>query len=154
MKDVKLNILESTLLLVLVVSSLKTLQISRQGIIVATAALTVLFFLLLTEKAHFAYLVFFVVVVYVFLLVFRVNARLDSDRPQDIHDGVIMVETSYKALFSGVNPYSVNLSPILTSEKYGSEVLLRPTIHLPYSPLMIIASAPFFVFLENLVGFF
>lgn len=161
MKGIKLHILEPTLLLVLTLDCLKSFQISNQGVILVVASLLLVYFLISFvlvndhkfENIRFGFLVFFIMVVYAFLLVFKVNSRLVSVRTQDIHDGVIMTEASYLAIVSGVNPYSVNLSPVLTKEKYGKEVSLRPTIHYPYSPMMIIASAPFFVLSENTLGF-
>src|SRR3990167_1863994 len=59
-----------------------------------------------------------------------------------VHDGVIITESAYKALISGKNPYSVNFSEELSSQKYKGKIPNHAEERYPYSPILIFMNVP------------
>lgn len=150
--------LEVSLLFILAVQLFRVEQITSQIIILIAAFLLVIFSFVSIlgtgrgklDTIRLWCLVFLVLLVQGFLLTRAVITR-NLEGSKSLHDGVIMTEASYRALISGRNPYSENLSDLLEREKY-THVSLRPTIHYPYSPLMFLTSVPVFWVTDSLFG--
>lgn len=157
MKGLEQYLLEAVLLFTLVIHIFRSEQITNP-LIIFFAAIPLFVFILfsvitikskLVKNVRLLVLILILVITNHSILFQKINER--KNMKASVHDGVIMTEVSYKALISGRNPYSENLSETLEREKY-TDVSLRPTIHYPYSPLMFLTNVPVFLITDNLFG--
>src|SRR3989344_2050316 len=159
MKNINILILESSLLFILVVTLFRSQFIENRIVILLTAILILVFIPLSffpVKSLHFKNIRFFLLISILIIIQGYMLIKSVGDRrvgQGSVHDGVIVTEVSYRALMSGVNPYSVNFGDDLNREKYFGSVPSYATVHFPYSPMMLFANVPIFWLTDNLAGF-
>ena len=159
MKNINILILESSLLFILVVTLFRSQFIENRIVILLTAILILVFIPLSffpVKSLHFKNIRFFLLISILIIIQGYMLIKSVGDRrvgQGSVHDGVIVTEVSYRALMSGVNPYSVNFGDDLNREKYFGSVPSYAAVHFPYSPMMLFANMPIFWLSDNLAGF-
>ena len=148
MKDLNIYLLEASLLFALVINIFRSEHLTNQSIIFFAAILFVAFILFsiipikskLIKNVHFLVLILILVVTNSSILFQKINER--KNMKASVHDGVIITEAAYKALISGKNPYSVNFSEELSSQKYKGKIPNHAEERYPYSPILIFMNVP------------
>src|SRR3989344_5215682 len=159
MKNINILILESSLLFILVVTLFRSQFIENRIVILLTAILILVFILLSffpVKSSHFKNIRFFLLISILIIIQGYMLIKSVGDRrvgQGSVHDGVIVTEVSYRALISGVNPYSVNFGDDLNREQYFDDVPSYAAVHFPYSPMMLFANVPIFWLTDNLADF-
>ena len=155
MRKLDNDLLETALLFILVFNILQVYKISNQLILTAVVSL-VLIFLIISSSSNFLkmkfsfkkyrlFLVFAIAfVLWGYLIWDAALARIYNPR-YSIHDGAIITEESYRAIFEKKNPYSISFEDLYRQQdNYQEKVEHGEVDRNNYSPVAFFINFPVF----------
>ncbi|MBI2327825.1 hypothetical protein HYU92_05910 [Candidatus Curtissbacteria bacterium] len=157
---IKPEILEASLLLILLVDILRSNFLTSFGLILILAALLFIFLGLtfwqyLSKKQFFGirFLVVAIIlaILYVFLLKWHIDLR-QNQADYSLHDGAVLTEAATEAILARENPYEINYRGAFTN------VFNKPVEvvydHYMYSPVTFLINIPFKIIFSNFLNFY
>ncbi len=156
----KYEILESALLFILVLNTLRTFNITDKFLLIFLGVALILFILLTLpinlakskiNKYKLAIVFLVVALLYGYITITRIEARIASPKEAYIYDGAIITEEAYKALSEGKNPYSISYKDSFKNFMFSIENIKNQSDrHYTYSPGMFLINAPIFELTKTL----
>ena len=161
MRKLDNDLLETALLFILVFNILQVYKISNQLILTAVVSLVLIFLIIsfnddflktkFSFKKYRLFLVFAIAfVLWGYLIWDAALARIYNPR-YSIHDGAIITEESYRAIFEKKNPYSISFEDLYRQQdNYHQKVEHGEVNRNNYSPMAFLINFPIF----GMTGYF
>lgn len=158
----RFELLESALLFILVLNTLRTFNITDKYLLIILAVALIMFIFLnlplnrtksIIFKSRVIIVILVAILIYGYIGVERIQSRIVSPEDSYVYDGVIITEQAYLALKGGQNPYSISFEePFRKFMFYRENIKNRSERHYTYSPLMFLINTPIFE-ITKLFGF-
>ena len=159
----KIQILESSILFILVLNIFRTYYLINQWLMVVIAVPLMLFMFFSLpnfsktqniEKFKIFLVGFIALLLFGFMLGNQINYRINHHDTAIIHDGIVQTEEATRFILEGRNPYQETYEKVLKGERFYHNGKPDPVLSAyVYSPLMFIINIPFQMITANLFNF-